>query len=119
MVGKLLVSLTFLSASPGIPTSYKEACETSRRGLLEYAPIKYEIKEFETDALGLFKSTTGLTEEQLLYATYLYPALFQKISTRPLNLKIEYKGFSFRPEVEYRFSNDVGTSWVLFINKEF
>lgn len=119
MVGKLLISLTFLSATPEIPKSYKEACETSRRGLLEYAPIKSEIREFETDALGLFKNTTGLSEQQLIYATYLYPALFQKVSTRPLNLKVEYKGFNIRPELEYRFSNDVGISWVLFINKEF
>lgn len=118
-MGKLLISLTFLASYPGTQDRYRVAAESARLSLLQYAFVRNEMKELESDAHDTIYNITGLTKSQLSLLGYGYPFFFGKFSTKPFtNFKTNYHGFTIRPEIEYKFDSRELTG-ILLINKEF
>lgn len=116
-MGKLLLLVTLLGATDPV---YQQASVETRRALLETKQVKSEIQNLN-DNLEKSLNRAGVSKDELIYGAYVYPLIIGEITTKPFkNLKYTIKkDYVIRPEIEYRFRNDVGYDALLVFTKEF
>ena len=106
-INTVLITLTFVSSSPGLSHQYGEAADHARRALLEMKTVKEATKKLERKTIDGFEDFTGMTKEDLIYFAWAVPVVSGRISTKPFrNLKMDIGDGVIRPEVEYRFSGE-------------
>ncbi len=103
---------------------YTTAADTTRRAILETPQMKREMVVIKKYATRKFYKkayeTTGLTPHELAYASYVYPVISKKVSTKPFkNLRYKSKSNNFVviPEAEYHFNKQYSAA--VFFIKEF
>lgn len=119
-MGKMLILLTYLGSLHTDP-NYIAAADVSRRAIMAYPSVQQEMREVEDGSVRLIKEKTGLTPDELMYAAYMYPLFFSKITTKPFkNLQITLvRGLTLRPEIEYSWKeNQREHSAFLILTKE-